>query len=70
MRGGTRPGAGRPPKGPDARTTRVTIRFSPEEAALITRAADAGGLPVAEWIRQEALRSAEIEDRATKTVPR
>lgn len=56
-RGGRRPGAGRPPDGPEALTVRRMVRVSPTMDAAIAAAAEAGGQEDSEWLR-DAIESA------------
>lgn len=55
VRGGSRPGAGRPPTG---NTEALLLRLSPELLARVKAAAEARGVTVSDFARKALLRAA------------
>jgi uncharacterized protein (DUF1778 family) len=51
-------GRGRPPKGDDALTEGIEVRFSRQDRADVTEAAEFDGVAFSTWIREAAIEKA------------
>lgn len=66
MRGGTRPGAGRPPVGPEAKRRRLELRVTDEQHGRWREAADRAGVEsLSEWIAETLDSAAGADQRSS-----